>query len=193
MKQSFVLGFTLIELLVTVTMIGIVLTIGVPAFKDTIRNNLLTANINEFIATLNFARSESVKRGVSVTIRKASSSSSVGWEGGWEVFTDSNENGTKDVDTDQVIRVHEPLKTNLSLRGSNINFVNRITYKPSGVSNTFGSFALCDTSVKGKPTTRSARLITVSILGRVSLTADVDKDGILKKSDGSNFADCTSP
>ena len=192
MKQSFALGFTLIELLVTVAMIAIVLTLGVPAFRDTVRNNVLTANINDFIATLNFARSEAVKRGISVTVRKTSTSSSVGWEGGWEVFSDHNADGTKDTSTDQVIRVHEPLKSNLTLRGNN-NFVNRITYKPSGESNTFGSFALCDTSVSGNPTKRTARLLAVSILGRVSLTADSDNDGLLKKSDDTIFTSCTDP
>ena len=192
MKQSFALGFTLIELLVTVAMIAIVLTLGVPAFRDTVRNNVLTANINDFIATLNFARSEAVKRGISVTVRKTSTSSSVGWEGGWEVFSDNNADGTKDTSTDQVIRVHEPLKSNLTLRGNN-NFINRITYKPSGESNTFGSFALCDTSVSGNPTKRTARLLAVSILGRVSLTADSDNDGLLKKSDDTTFTSCTAP
>ena len=192
MKQSFALGFTLIELLVTVAMIAIVLTLGVPAFRDTVRNNVLTANINDFIATLNFARSEAVKRGISVTVRKTSTSSSVGWEGGWEVFSDNNADGTKDTSTDQVIRVHEPLKSNLTLRGNN-NFINRITYKPSGESNTFGSFALCDTSVSGNPTKRTARLLAVSILGGVSLTADSDNDGLLKKSDDTTFTSCTDP
>ena len=89
MKPPLALGFTLIELLVTIAMIAIVTAIGVPAFKDTIRNNVLTAGMNDFIATLNFARSEAVKRGVSVTARKTSTSTSVGWESGWEVFTDA--------------------------------------------------------------------------------------------------------
>jgi len=192
MKPPLALGFTLIELLVTIAMIAIVTAIGVPAFKDTIRNNVLTAGMNDFIATLNFARSEAVKRGVSVTARKTSTSTSVGWESGWEVFTDVNADGEKDAATDQVLRVHEHLKNNYTLRGNN-NFKNYISYKPSGESNNFGSFALCDTSVSGNPTKRTARLIAVSILGRISLTADIDNDGILKKSDGTDFTSCTNP
>ncbi|MFZ4700809.1 MAG: GspH/FimT family pseudopilin, partial [Candidatus Methylumidiphilus sp.] len=104
MKPPLALGFTLIELLVTIAMIAIVTAIGVPAFKDTIRNNVLTAGMNDFIATLNFARSEAVKRGVTVTARKTSTSTpdewGSGWESGWEVFTDSpndqNKYGTKE-------------------------------------------------------------------------------------------------
>jgi type IV fimbrial biogenesis protein FimT len=197
MKPCYALGFTLIELMVTVAMIVIVLTIGVPAFKETLRNNVLTSEINEFTATLNFARSEAVKRGVSVTVRKTSASSLVGWEGGWQVFTDVSSNGLLDVATDQVLRVHESLKTNYTLRGNN-NFKNYISYKPSGESNTFGSFALCDTSGGATPPTKStSRLISVNILGRISLATDNNGDGILEKtaSDGTltPFTSCTNP
>jgi type IV fimbrial biogenesis protein FimT len=194
MKSPFALGFTLIELMVTVTVMAVVLTLGVPAFKDTIRNNVLTASINEFIATLNFARSEAVKRGVNVTVRKTSTSA--GWEGGWQVFTDVSANGLYDSATDQLLRVHEALKTNYTLRGNN-NFTNYISYQPSGESNTIGSFGLCDASVSGNPTKRTSRLFTVSILGRISLATDNNNDGILEKvaNDGTltPFTSCTNP
>ncbi len=196
MKSNLALGFTLVELLVTVAIIGISLTLGVPAFKDTIRNSVLTSVINEFVASLNFARSEAVKRGVFVTVRKTSTSSSVGWEGGWQVFTDINSNGELNSSDDQVLRVHEPLRSNLTLRG-NHNFINRISYKSSGESNNIGSFALCDTSVSGAPTKRTSRLLTVSILGRITQATDSDSDGILEKigSDGSltPLTSCTNP
>jgi type IV fimbrial biogenesis protein FimT len=196
MKPNLALGFTLIELMVTVAVIAVVLTLGVPAFKDTIRNNVLTASINEFIATLNFARSEAVKRGVYVTVRKTSANSSVGWEGGWQVFTDVTANGLYDSSTDQLLRVHDALKTNYTLRGNN-NFTNYISYKPSGESNTMGSFGLCDNSISGNPTKGTSRLITISILGRITLATDNNNDGILEKiaSDGSltPFTSCTSP
>jgi type IV fimbrial biogenesis protein FimT len=196
MKPHPALGFTLIELMVTVTVMAIVLTVGVPAFKDTIRDNVLTASINEFIATLNFARSEAVKRGVYVTVRKASASSSVGWEGGWQVFTDVSANGLYDSATDQLLRVHEALKANFTLRGNN-NFTNFISYKPGGESNSIGSFGLCDTSVRGNPTKRTSRLITISILGRITVATDNNNDGILEKiaNDGTltPFTSCTSP
>ena len=196
MKSNLALGFTLVELLVTVAIIGISLTLGVPAFKDTIRNSVLTSVINEFVASLNFARSEAVKRGVFVTVRKTSTSSSVGWEGGWQVFTDINSNGELNSSDDQVLRVHEPLRSNLTLRG-NHNVINRISYKSSGESNNIGSFALCDTSVGGAPTKRTSRLLTVSILGRITQATDSDSDGILEKigSDGSltPLTSCTNP
>jgi type IV fimbrial biogenesis protein FimT len=194
MKPPPASGFTLIELMVTVAVMAVVLTLGVPAFRDTVRNNALAATTNEFIATLNFARSEAVKRGVYVTVRKASSS--VGWEGGWQVFTDVSANGLYDSAADQLLRVHEALKTNYTLRGNN-NFANYISYQPSGESNTMGSFGLCDTSVSGNPTKKNSRLITINILGRITQATDNNNDGILEKvaNDGSltAFTSCTSP
>lgn len=196
MKHFRSFGFTLIELMVTVAVMGFVLAIGVPAFKDTLRNAQLTAGINEFVASLNYARSEAVKRGVYVTVRKKSTSSTVGWESGWNVFTDVDANGVNDSGIDQILRTYPPLKTSLTLRGNN-NFTNRISFKPSGESNNFGSFALCDITENAPPTKRTARHLTVSILGRISLTKDVDNDGILEKigSDGSatDITSCTDP
>jgi type IV fimbrial biogenesis protein FimT len=196
MKPHPALGFTLIELMVTVAVMAVVLTLGVPAFRDTVRNSALTATINEFIATLNFARSEAVKRGVQVTVRKTSTSDTVGWEGGWQVFTDVSANGQYDSATDQLLRVHDALKTNYTLRGNN-NFTNYISYQPSGESNTMGSFGLCDTSVSGNPTKRTSRLITINILGRITQATDNNSDGILEKvaNDGTltAFTSCASP
>ena len=193
MKLNCALGFTLVELMVTVSMMAIVLALGVPAFKDTVRNSNLISSINMFIASLTYARSEAVKNGVYVTVRKTSSSDAVGWEGGWQVFTDVDGNGVFDSATDQVLRTYPPLKTNLTLRGNGTILPTRISFKPSGESNTFGSFALCDTSVAGNPTSRSSRFLVVSILGRLSLVQDTDTDGSFEKSDGSHYTSCTSP
>ncbi len=189
MKTRSAIGFTLIELMVTVTMIAIVLTVGMPTFRGSIRNSVLTAGINEFIAALNFARGEAIKRGVNVTARK---SSVVGWEGGWQVFMDVDANGQNDSSTDQVLRTHGPLNANYTLRGNN-NFVNYISYQPNGASNTIGSFALCDASSNAPPTTSTARLISIDILGRITMATDNNGNGILTYSSGTPFTSCTSP
>ena len=179
MKTRSALGFTLIELMVTVTMIAIVLMVGVPSFQSSIRNSALTAGINEFIAALNFARGEAIKRGVNVTV--AGTSSTVGWEGGWQIFTDSpnsqNHYGTLE-GTDQVLRTHGPIRTGYTLRG-NTNFISFISYKPNGISTDIGSFALCDATAALTPST--ARVIAVSTLGRITM-ATADSNGNLQTS-----------
>lgn len=55
-------GFTLIELMVGLIIAAVLLAIGVPSFTNLIVSNRLTTQTNEIIATINFARSEAVKR-----------------------------------------------------------------------------------------------------------------------------------
>ncbi len=201
MKKFSATGFTIVELLVTVSMIAIVLAVGVPAVNTTIRNSVLTAGINEFVAALNFARGESIKRGVNVTVRKTSSmtctsttctcttTSTVGYEGGWQVFTDANADGCEDPTTDSVLRVHESLKTLYTLWG-NSSVKNYISYQPDGTSQNFGSFALCDGTQA--LTSTAARGLVVNTLGRATM-ATVDSNGILQNSSGTEFNSCASP
>lgn len=176
-------GFTLIELLVTMSIVGIVLSIAVPSFKDTIRNNRLTADANELITSLNLARSEAVKRGQSVVVRKTL----LEWENGWQVFVDANNNNVFDdngntilceTGEDCILKDHEPLQTAFTLRGNN-NFTSYISYGANGTSNTIGSFAICDnTDGNDIAEPNTSRLIIVNAVGRIRMAADNNHDGI---------------
>lgn len=64
-------GFTIVELLVTVTLAAILLSIAVPSFRQLMVSNRLTAQANEIVAAINFARSEAVKRNGNVTFCRA--------------------------------------------------------------------------------------------------------------------------
>ena len=64
-------GFTLIELMFTIVVLAVLLGIGVPNFRDFIRNSRMTAAANDLLADLNLARSEAVKRRVAVTLCKS--------------------------------------------------------------------------------------------------------------------------
>jgi type IV fimbrial biogenesis protein FimT len=66
--MKFCRGFTLLELMVTVAVLAILLTVGVPSFRDLIQNNRVTTQTNELVTALNFARAEAVKRGRSVQV-----------------------------------------------------------------------------------------------------------------------------
>lgn len=194
MKLSVELGFTLVELMTAVAVIGVVLTVGVPAFQETIRSNILTSGINDFVAALNFARSEAVKRSMRVTVRRLSSTTNV-WEEGWQVFTDNPDSdgnyGTKE-GADETLLVHEALKPHYTLR-NNANFNNYISFKSSGESNNMGSFALCDNSDGTfTPKRGTARLIMINSVGRVKMAIDSNKNGIPEDSNGNDLATCYS-
>lgn len=76
-------GFTLIELMVVLAIAAILLTVGVPSFRDLMIKNRLSGQIQEFYNAINFARSEAIKRGNFVSICKSSDGSTCGGSNDW--------------------------------------------------------------------------------------------------------------
>lgn len=184
---SYSKGFTLIELLITIVIIAIVATIGIPSFTQTIRNSRLTTNINELVTSLNFARSEAVKRNQTITIRRSGAE----WEAGWTVFVDldGDGNGIPEGDaTDTVLRSYGAMPNNFTLRATGIN---RVTYQASGISGN-GSFVLCENSDGNNvPEANTSRLVIINNVGRIQMGTDNDNDGIPEKNDGTEITSCT--
>jgi type IV fimbrial biogenesis protein FimT len=78
-RQKF-LAFTLVEVLVVVSLIAILATIGVPSFREMIKNNRVTGQNNELIALVHFAKSEAIRRSTNVDVVLLTTAE--GWEGG---------------------------------------------------------------------------------------------------------------
>ena len=79
---SYPLAFTLLELLITLS-IGLVLFgLAMPSFNTLLSTNRLTTSINEWVTDLNYARSEAIKRGQQVVLRKTF----LQWEQGCQIF-----------------------------------------------------------------------------------------------------------
>jgi type IV fimbrial biogenesis protein FimT len=199
-------GFTLVELMVTIAIAGILVGIAIPSFTSIISSNRLTTSANELVTALNLARSEAVKRGRSVTVRKVDDKSrthlgvttwaSANWEQGWDVFTDVNENGEFDTGNDELLKTYAALSASYTLRGN--NFSNFIRFTPSGQSNTNGSFVICNNSDgNNTPEANTSRLIIVNSIGRVRMGLDANNDGIPNKdtvaSTASNITSCLPP
>ncbi len=97
-------AFTLVELVIVISLTAILLGIGIPSFRTLIQNNRLTSHANEFVATLNLARSEAIKRGTDVQIT-AMDSSDAGdeWGKGWTVWVDLD--GDTNLDPAEALRI----------------------------------------------------------------------------------------
>jgi type IV fimbrial biogenesis protein FimT len=174
-------GFTLIELVVTVAVAAILLTLGLPSFSDMIRDNRLAGHSNRFLSALNIARSEAIKRGQQVTVCKANTEvpepycGGPGWESGWMVFVDKNEDGVVD-DNQDIVRVFEALPTGFTLRlpNSNHNIDRWIAYKSTGAARgngglATGTFSLCQGS-----DAIHARSIIINSIGRARIEKGTD-------------------
>ncbi len=191
LKNRFLAGFTIIELMLTIAVAAVILTLGVPSFQDLMERNQLTSNINRFISSLALARSESIKRNQRVVVCPSSdgtSCSGTGYDNGWIIFVDTNNNGSRDTsDDEELIWQGESIAAGMTLRGTGL-YNSSIPYIPSGrISLPLnGSVRLCidnDTS--------RAKMITLIRSGRVHL-ANYNSQGIPLFNDGNNMPDCAT-
>lgn len=171
-------GFTLIELMIVCVIVAILLIWGIPSFSDMLRNQQRDAALFDLVSDLNLARSESLKRGTSVTLCKSSSSTtcgtgSTGYEIGWIVFTDPQSTGTQGtVDTGEtILRSHPAPAGTLTIRGNN-NVQNPVTFNPNLRVSTNGTLVVCDTRGASY-----ARAVVIDGVGRVRTASDSDSDG----------------
>lgn len=79
MKKRVSAGFTVIELMVTIAVMAILVTIGIPAIQELIKNNRVTAQANELTAMINFARNEALRRNDSIPVELSQETN--GWSG----------------------------------------------------------------------------------------------------------------
>ena len=57
-------GITLIELVVTIAVLAVAVAIAVPSYNTLITTNRIASEVNELVASLQYARREAVRRGL---------------------------------------------------------------------------------------------------------------------------------
>lgn len=150
-RYYFSIGYSLVELLVVLTLASILLSIAVPSMTGMINTQRSTSLGNSFLAGLNLARNEAIKRNARTVLCKSadgqSCTTSGGWQQGWILFHDVNNNAQLDAG-EQVIQLQGAVWQGLSLTG-NTNVANYVSYSASGsaklISGAFqaGTFRLC--------------------------------------------------
>lgn len=180
-------GFTLIELVITVTVLGVLAGIALPALNTLIKNQRIATQANDFLADLNFAKSEAVKRsGISVIACARGVGGSVNacapagqFTNGWLVFVDSDGDTTIGAN-EPVLRDKPALVNNLTLRalaagaacpGSNAG--PRITFNSRGViTSGSGCYTLCDDRPNAaSPDPRFGRQVLIGVSGQVRVAS----------------------
>ncbi len=167
-------GFTLLELMTAIAVMAVLLSVGVPSFVQIIRNNRITAQTNELVSALNVARSESIKRGIPVSVCSSTNGTSCAgsatWGTGWIAFTDSGAAGQVNAG-DEVLQVWPAVQGGLQLNSvvgtAPVSVArNFVQYTSTGMPSPIAAtnFSLLKS---GAPAT-SARCITVSTAGRIS-------------------------
>ncbi|HSH29206.1 MAG TPA: GspH/FimT family pseudopilin [Thiohalobacter sp.] len=160
-------GFTLIELLVTLAIMAILLTVGVPSFRDFIMNNRITTQANEFVASIQTARSLAIRHQrpaqICVSANPAAATpactASTDWTQGWFVWVDLDRDST--IDNNEVMRVTQALAGTTTFDSTTRN---AFTYDPRGLVDNGDTLDLCDDRAN-----ETGRRITISAVGRVNI------------------------
>lgn len=128
------LGFTMIELLTVVAVMAILTAVTVPSLARIVDSTRLTSISNDFLAAMYMARSEAVKRNGPAALCKSATgvacASSGGWEQGWIVFHDPNNNGSADAG-ELIVHHTQALPKGFRLYG-NQNVATYISFTASG-------------------------------------------------------------
>lgn len=132
-------GFTLIELMVTIALMAIMLSIAAPSFTSFRRNSELASIANNFLAALNAARTEAMKRNMFAMVVPVNNDND--WSKGWVVFVDANDNGSYDSSADILVMQQEAPPPYITLTGNNSTAASAsyVRYDGSGFSRPKGS------------------------------------------------------
>ncbi len=190
-------GFTLIELMITLAVIGVLIVLAPPMLANMLNSNRGIAHYNQLAGSLALARSESIKRGVIVSVCGSSNGTScntANWESGWLVFTDIDRDGSVDAgDGDTLLRVVAALGDDYTLRLSESDVNTTLQYRADGTlrdqgNDGFddGTFTICDKSASAT----KARALNLNIMGRPNRAKDTDSNNIVEDIAG---ADVTCP
>ncbi len=130
-------GFTLIELLVTLSVGGILLALAVPSFTTFVQNGRLTAQANSLVMSLDYARSEAIKRDVAVSVcatdvNGTTCNGSATWTTGWTV---------QDPSSATPLQTVPAITSNVTLTAQQAG---PITFNPNGTAGAAASFTACD-------------------------------------------------
>ena len=172
-------GFTLIELIVTVAMIAILAVTAGPSLGTFLKRNKVVTQTNNFVSSLNLARSEAAKRANNVTVcigntAQTACAGGTNWENGWIAFVDSDSDAVIDAG-ETILNVNNEVSGNTTIRST--QHVSSITYRGDG-SSTAGTFRICD-STEGANTNKRAKAINILGSGLISQGKDNNADNIV--------------
>ena len=124
----------MIELMVVVAVLAVLAATSIPTFIEVFNNNRLAGRSNEVLSMLQFARMESIRRGVRVVVCPSTNGTAcvtgATWNG-WIAFADINANGVIDADESLLSELNPaPMQLRSS---SNISAgTGRIIFRPDG-------------------------------------------------------------
>jgi type IV fimbrial biogenesis protein FimT len=118
-------GFSLLELIVTLGIASILLSVGMPSFRSVIMDSRLVRDTNQFVASINLARSSAVRFQRNATVCASANfnvavpgcSGSSDWSQGWIVWVDKDRDGA--TDANEIVAVQGPVNNMTTFSATN--------------------------------------------------------------------------
>ena len=165
-KLSLSDGFSVTELLIALALAAILLALAAPNFRSFLVNNRTKTQADSFLMMMYQARSEALKRNVSVSVSPidaAAGGASNEWGMGARIWVDVNNDGSFVAADDTLIAEVSGLAGSHTLDSSGNNEL--LVFDSSGRANVFDNFHLCGLSSEG-----IGREIYVSTTGRLGIS-----------------------
>ncbi len=168
MKNRQYNGFTALELMVTMAIIAILLTAGVPAFKNYAWNLRMKTAMETLQSDLKLARGRAISHNAQTVICPAASADDCSglsaWQDGWIVFTDINSDHRKQAGEPLIRHTDATAFLNISSSGSR----SYLRFYPNGSApGSNASILFCDSRGASH-----AGIVTVSNSGRIRSRTD---------------------
>lgn len=130
-------GFTAIELMVTVAIVGVLAALAAPSFQPLIDRWRVQRVVSNLESSLQFARSEAIKRNGGVVMQKITTntngctapSPAREWDCGWIICADTNRNNSCAASEPVLLRYDTPSRIHINRTGGN----NRIIFNRHGL------------------------------------------------------------
>jgi prepilin-type N-terminal cleavage/methylation domain-containing protein len=140
-------GFTLPEALATLMVVSALSVMAVPMIRDMVQNYRIKTASFELFLTLNYARSEAIKRAGPVTITPMGS----GWESGWRILDQ----------TGKVIKLQPGFAGGVQIAGPD-----NLVYEKDGRLPQAGTTAAFDVAIDNQVSSAQGRCVRVDLAGR---------------------------
>ncbi|MBS7690770.1 GspH/FimT family pseudopilin [Pseudomonas lalucatii] len=150
--------------MITLAVFAVLLAITVPSYNDMTLGSKLRAQANELVSGAVLARSEAIKRNSVVSMCVSADGASCvagGWEQGWLVFHDADNDAVLDVGETVLLR-HGAAPSGFRISGTVAN----LAFQATGVGSTAAVLTVC----RALPSAGSQeRVVSVTATGRASV------------------------
>lgn len=132
----------------SIAIVAVLSTMVVPAMTDLFKNTRMTNAVNDFVAALQLARSEAIKRAQPITVVVAAAT----WNDGWDVNTAAPE----------TLKAFKPLRSDMTMTSA--GGYTSFTYDATGRIDNSDVLTWCDDR-----TGENGRTVTINATGRTSV------------------------